>query len=317
MNKKIIFSIFVTVMAMVFAGCDKNNNNNFSGANENSTGIFKLPTDGNSQNPYAFLGEMHNKGLAEGLREFYHSDLNKADVTEKEIANFASQFTVKFVEGEIVKMENVSDVEALRANLQTSIEKSNFQWFATAKLENVSAEVAKSGLTKFQKEKLIALFNVISINDDALVGKLQAFEVEILQSNVSDSEKAPLLAAIAISRSSLDFWTKHIISDNANSSMLKSSSSNPSIVMVEEKGDIFIKINEGEGFRIRQHILDAFKADALGAVGGVIGGVIGGHAGVGLVFGPGGVVCTLAADAVIGAISSSIVGGTGSVFNWW
>jgi hypothetical protein len=42
---------------------------------------------------------------------------------------------------------------------------------------------------------------------------------------------------------------------------------------------------------------------------GVVGGVVLGHAAVGLMFGPGGIVLTLATDAVIGAIGSSVVGG--------
>lgn len=305
MNRKIL-SIFAAVLAVVFVSCNNGNDINESnkGSFDSTTETLKTSVSETSKNPYAFLGEMHNKGLKEGLKAFYYSDLNREDVSEKEITDFVSQFTVDFVTQEIVRLENVEDEAALRQSLQESIGNSNFQWCAIASLEDVKSEIEKSKLTDFQKENLKMLMKIISTNDDALSEKLETFENEILDSKVSDEEKMPVLAVSAISRSSLEFWTEHVVSINGYRGGAN--------VIVKENGDIFLVVESGS-----KTALNIFGADAAGAVGGIIGGVIGGHAAAGLMFGPGGIVLTLAGDAVLGAISGSITGGIGAMLKKW
>jgi hypothetical protein len=128
------------------------------------------------------------------------------------------------------------------------------------------------------------------------------------------------LAVLAITKSSLNYWTEHVISAPTNNTLRAGSLEVSPVSLVEIRDEIYIETQEEllAESSIRSSIIKStLKADALGGLGGLVGGIISGHAAGGLLFGPGGVVLTLAADVVIGAISSSLVGGVGAGFGWW
>jgi hypothetical protein len=269
-----IFSIFVVLFTAIFlVMCDNKSDLQSEKVSEQT-------------NPYNYYGDLHNQAMKDGLKEFYNSTIKQGiDPKSVDLSKFSNDFTISFMEKEIVKRVEVSDVNALKISLQTSLDHSSRKTNTLLRSaeDNINSEIANSSMSDFQKEKIIAMMNIVELFGENIAEDLQKLEEEVLQAKVLEKEKCPVLAVLAITKSSLKYWTEHVISIPTNDKA-------------------------------------ALKADALGALGGFggfVGGLLSGHAAVGLMFGPGGVVLTLAADVVIGAISSSLVEGVGASFGWW
>lgn len=267
----------------------------------------------NQKNRLDYLGEIHNAGLNEGLKELYNSTVKKGiNPATVDIEVFAHNFATSFMEKEILKREKVSDIQKLRENLQ-SLSHNSFSHLRSATMQETSAKIEESALTDFQKEYFNLILKTID-GEDNIAERLAMIENEVLNKTISDQEKECVLGLLAVSKHSFAFWSERVI-ENPETSLR---ADDPySISLVEVNGDIFIALNGGTAFlaKFKKFVGDVALSDALGFAGGAVGALINPATyASGLVFGPGGVVLTVAGQATWGAISGSIVGAGWSIY---
>lgn len=209
-------------------------------------------------NPFNYLGELHNKGM--------HAFKEKINNNKTSNINDLNNFVVEFMFSEIKKKYDISNTESLIKNVKGIVSanrdiKSKF--INSSKLNEAFIEemIDSSKISDFQKKNLKSIFTALDEPESAKSNLLK-IETKVLNSNVSNSEKFPLLVVLAISKASYDFWTSN--------------------------KEFFIQTKGAT-------VSGALKSDAAGAVEGVLWSVVSGASETGLVFGPGGMVLTAAA----------------------
>ena len=219
-----------------------------------------------TENPYDFFGKLHNEAMEEIVLSLKNPTFDLNSLAFERVQNAMLSMKTDFSKKEWEKMLRETLIEYKKIAENDFLKKSiNMQDEYFACLE----------LTEFQTENIQKIFDIVENSDNlnSIQDELTAIETKILQAPNGMDEKAIVLGFLSVAKHSNDFWGNH--------------------------PELFAS----KGFL--QAVKNCVKADAGGFVAGVVGGVVAGHAAAGLVFGPGGVVCTLAADGTIGAIVSS------------
>lgn len=223
------------------------------------------------QNPYDYFGKLHNAAMEE-LFELYQKR-NQVD-----IPLFAKNFMVN----EMGKIKTDLSSSQWNKRFDEDIAYLN-KYIQSICLSPNPIDFSNSYfavLTKFQKETLQKLFDGIEkcTDIDALPDFIAAIEQDVLnRKDVQMNEKEIVLGTISIAKYSYAFFISHF-------PKYETDAKKPSW---------------------SDRCLGVLKADAAGFGAGVVGGLLQGHAAVGMVFGPGGAVATLAADGTIGAMVGS------------
>ncbi len=256
MRKFLAIAVLVIIMGTaIFVACKKE-----------SKETSKLDLSSIQTNPYDFIGRIHNKGMNQLKDQLSESSSN--------VVPDVALFTINFMQNEIVTTNDVASETQLRANITSLVNKVKpYRNILLSSLGNDSlvSAIDNSNFTTFQKQKIKLVLLAIDQADDVQT-ELLGIEADVLNSTVSDNEKAPVLCVISIAKYSCDFWIE-------NSDLL---------------GDA-----DGPTWR------GAGRADAGGAIIGLASSISSGALAGSLVFGPGGIVLTLGGAAVGGALWSS------------
>ncbi|MDR1345255.1 MAG: hypothetical protein LBK03_00935 [Bacteroidales bacterium] len=224
------------------------------------------------QNPYDYFGELHNLAM-EQLFELYQKE-NQVD-----IPSFAKKFMIN--EMDKINTDLSSSQWAERFDKDIAYLNDYIQSICLSPNPIDFSDSYFASLTNFQKETLQKLFDGIESCADVetLPDFITAIEQDVLgREDMLMKEKEIVLGTVSIAKYSYQFFVSYFPEDKYDTKGLSS------------WGEKCMKV---------------LKADAVGFAAGVVGGVIQGQVAVGMVFGPGGAVATLAADGTIGAVVGS------------
>jgi len=262
----IIISSLIILAGVIFYSCSKEESNLKGSANNNKPNSLKSITE----NPFDFIGEIHNKGLYE---------VKKAAINAK---NNNTQFNLdycvsSFIFNEIELTNTIDEPELLMNNINNAISNANnyklyYVIDYTLSDEKFVEFVDNFNFTSFQKEKIILVNNALG-NSENVLENLSEIEADVLNSDVEYEEQVAVLCVISIAKYSYDFWSKN------------------QDILSEQKG--------------KPTVSGAAKSDLGGAITGAGYSITSGASTTGLVFGPGGYVLTTAGAAVTGALWSS------------
>ena len=217
-------------------------------------------------NPYDYIGQIHNQGMS--------ALLNQCKEAKKSNSNIEmNAFVSNYMMNELRKANNTYSEPKIKNNLDLIISKVclNKEIYLTTNRSDSSNIILDTlNLSAYQKSKIKSIFEVLN-NSINVNESLKKIELDVLNSNENDNEKAIVLCALSISKYSYEFW-------NTNQQFL------------------------GRAVTVN----NAAKADLGGAILGSAQSLASGAAAVGtLMLGPGGTVLTVGGAAVTGALWSS------------
>jgi len=253
-------AIALVFTVIFFISCDKKQFVN----NESSTPEISLLNPSNPNNPYDYIGEIHNKGLRILLDEFPISN----DMSIKECAKmcipFASQtFDRILTESNIIVSKstvNLEDDEEFLSELE----------FLFDDIENNFVNFVNSlDLDSYTREQVQTLFSDIFIMSrkeevtfSDIFDKIVEFETKVLDNTISilSNERESVLGGTSTLRHSLSFWLEELDINE--------------LEINEELNDLLVLYGK------KWPLIVIGGVDALGAIlGGIFGGGIGAGAG--------------------------------------
>ncbi|MCC6281572.1 MAG: hypothetical protein IT262_13285 [Saprospiraceae bacterium] len=263
-----------------------------------------------SQNPFNYVGLLHNEGL-DAIRQKYFSDvkgkggLNENFVTYRDesldyeaIDDATVDYFVTVTQASLFPSTNIP---LLKANTYDFINNNVAPYYNQCTnlscLTDLDQVLATTSLGSSARSILKELVYEVSNSGDNLTSWLNIitrYESATTASSLSAQEKDILLISYAVYRSSLQYWYNvYVYGATPWTSGLQPRSST-SVAK------------------------DIASADLAGAVVGAVGGIYTGVTSGALVFGPGGVVATAVGGAVITGARASAVAGLGKLIrSWW
>ncbi len=278
MRKMNILMGCILLVVMTFWSC--NNEDEMMSQNENF------------ENPYNIFGEWHNEGL-----DFIEKQLNQTrsiyeSVPQNKIVAVTNQCSIYLI-NKIEQTENRKLTATEINTLNTSIEKTKDYLL---KLDSIYLDDQNKIISEIYKDfkikpfiqtylnKIIAIVNN-SDDKETVNAALSNLENKIVPGPLfSPSDIEYLFSVISIARSSYNYWYERLNNEPQTR------------------------------FSYRNFLKRICIADVGGAIAGGIQGAWGGGA-TGLVFGPGGLVLTIAGSAVAGGLwSSGMTAASGGFF---
>lgn len=280
--KNIVLGVSATalvIVALLFWACDKNQQ--VVNVEEPTIEGSKLINPSNPNNPYDYVGELHNKGLRILLDEFPKSKEFKV----RECIPFARQtFDKILAESNIVMSKstvNLEDNEEFMNSLEFLMDdmKNNF--------ENFINSLDFDTNTVVEVQNLFSEIFVMSKNEEVtfsdIFDKIVGFETKVLDNTIAiqSNEREAVLGGTSTLRHSLSFWLEELDMNE--------------LYINEEFNDLFLLYGK------TWPLFVIGGCDALGAViGGIFGGGVGaGAGGVGASFVATVVLCILNWNGVI------------------
>lgn len=224
-------------------------------------------------NPYDYVGEYHNEGLAQVL----------ADVKEEYLAS----------------AKNNIDLEELVYNKTRAYCMANPIGGVAVTTEQFDQVIKPLGLSRknapaIDMEYIGEFMEILNDPTDCenvtdITEKIACVEAEIYESSLSDEDKEVLLIAYAVGKHSLEFWVSIVIDE-------------------ETEEEIILYGGFGDWWKNKAmpYLSYMLEADFGGAAAGAIGGAIIGGAG-GMIGGPAGGITGAITGAVVGGGGSAIV----------
>lgn len=248
-----------------------------------------LPTSNYENNPYEFVGEYHNEGLAQILHELKE----KAKVATRGILapptiNEIKMLTETFCQNNVLESKGVQ----YPIDTKNSLILNSKILPSTRSINTQCSSDVQYYLSLFEHN----LKNPQEINSlDDFLRKIKNIEQEIYNSDIQEEDKAVLLISYAVGRHSLEFWLEV--------------SGLEVVPLVKTRGESF---SDWWSHYVTPAIESVVTADFAGAAAGALGGMIAGGTVGTVVPGPGTVTGAIAGaveGAASGAIYSSVVDG--------
>lgn len=240
-------------------------------------------------NPYEFVGEYHNKGLAYILQELKET----AQVTTRGISAIPTKDEIKILT-ESFCQENILESAGVQYPIDiksSSILNSEILPSTRSMNSQYSSDV-QHYLSLFE-QNLKNPQGISSLNDFMI--KIKEIEQEIYHSDIKEEDKVILLISYAVGRHSLEFWLEI--------------SGQETLPLVKTRSESF---SDWWSHYVTPAIESVVTADFAGAAAGALGGMMAGGTVGSVVPGPGtvtGAVAGAVEGGASGAIYSSVVDG--------
>lgn len=258
--------------------------------NEDAYNEHNLSSTSNyEENPYEFVGEYHNKGLAQILHQLKET----AKVTTRGVPAIPTINEIKMLT-ESFCQKNELESKGIQYPIDTknSLILNSIELPCTRSINKQSSSDVQYYLSLFEHN----LKNPQEINSlDDFMRKIKNIEQEIYHSDIQEEDKTILLISYAVGIHSLEFW-------------LEVSGQNV-VPLVKTRGESF---SDWWSHYVTPAIKSVVTADFAGAAAGALGGMITGGTVGSVVPGPGtvtGAVAGAVEGAASGAIYSSVVDG--------